>query len=429
MDTNLTKTELGSLTKEVGPSNGAATNPMIRLSPPVVRINSPPNNADLEDVEKQLNSMLEATIASIESGTPIKSKVLLPEMDSFNGGGQLVDIDDEDSPLSFFTGSFNYFFKPRKRYGDGSYHQEAKYSSWSSDVSTADQTIHPRRDGRRQSMRDIGRAKSLEPSWIKESWNNNHSRSTNQLTQENSPNHSHSSTLYDTDDQIDEYMMMLHSNPDLFLASIRKGYLSSEIHKAIDKSPFSVNRALKPKPSMKEIGRAQTLEPSWTPESMTIDRRYVALKKESPKNNHSLDVPDIFNYGDGKETHLRKVARSGPEATEVFSEDFSPLRSINSFPPAIIVTPPSRAEFDEAESNPISLSALCGRKMRSKSLAPDITEQSMFPHIQEESVRLRKFLSHGNLLGNDKSSMNSTDLRPQLSLDYNEIRRRYIDRY
>ena len=428
IETNLTKTELESLTKEVGPSNGA-TNPMIRLSPPVVRINSPPNNADLEDVEKQLNSMLEATIASIESGTPIKPKVLLPEIESFQGGGQLVDIDDEDSPLSFFTGSFNYFFKPRKRYGDGSYHQEAKYSSWSSDVSTADQTIHPRRDGRRQSMRDIGRAKSLEPSWIKESWNNNHSRSTHQLTQENSPHHSHSSTM-DTDDQIDEYMMMLHSNPDLFLASIRKGYLSSEVHKAIDKSPFSVNRALKPKPSMKDIGRARTLEPSWTPESLTIDNRYVALKKESPKTNCSLDVPDIFNYGDGKETNLRKVARSGPEATEVFSEDFSPFRSIDTFPPpAIIVTPPSRAEFHESESNSVSLSALCGRKMRSKSLAPDITEQSMFPHNQEESVKLRKFLSHGNLLGNYKTSMNSTELRPELSLDYNEIRRRYIDRY
>ena len=423
MDTNLTSAELSPSTKEVGPSNGT-NNPLIRLSPPVVRINSPPNNADLEDVEKQLNSMLEATIASIESGTPIKPKELLPGMDSFKNGGQLVDIDDEDSPLSFFTGSFNYFFQPRKRYDDGSYHQEAKYSSWSSDVSTADQTIHPsqtirpRRDGRRQSMRDIGRAKSLEPSWIKESWDNNHSRSTNQIPQESSPHNSNSSTM-DTDDQIDEYMMMLHSNPDLFLASIRKGYMSSGIHKAIDNSPSSANRVLRPKPRMKDIGRAQTLEPSWIPESLTIDSRYVALNKVSPKSKRSYDIPDIFIYGDGKEAHLRKVGRSAPH-----------LPLLRKFPPpAIIVTPPSRAEFHESENNSISLSALYGRKMRSKSLAPDITEESSFPHNQEDSVTLRKFLSHGNLLGNDKTPMSATELRPELSLEYNEIRRRYIDRY
>ena len=416
MDTNLTSPELNPIITEVGASNGA-NNPMIRLSPPVVRINSPPNNADLDDVEKQLNSMLEATIASIESGTPVKPKELLPGMGSVKSGGQLVDIDDEDSPLSFFTGSFNYFFQPRKRYSDGSYHQEAKYSSWSSDVSTADQTIHPRGDRRRQSIRDIGRAKSLEPSWIKESWNNSHSRSPNQVTQENSPHYSNSSTI-DTDDQIDEYMMMLHSNPDLFLASIRKGYMSSGIHKAIDNSPSSVNRVLRPKPRMKDVGRAQTLEPSWIPESLTIGSRYVALNKVSPKSNRSYDIPDIFKYGDGKEAHLRKVGRSAPH-----------LPLLRKFPPAIIVTPPSRAEFHESENNSISLSALYGRKMRSKSLAPDITEDATFPHNQEDSVKLRKFLSHGNLLGNDKTSMSSTGLHPELSLEYNEIRRRYIDRY
>ena len=242
-----------------------STDQSYRLSPPIVRVNSPPNNDDLDAVEKQLGDILEATIASIESGANMLPMKSMEDKIVFRGEDKHSNIDDDDSPLSYFTGSFNYFFRPKERYKNYSYHQQAQYSSWSSNISNNEEYERNTTSQKRVNLKSIGRAKSLEPSWTTEV-----SPSQNvDITQSGFPSSALSpeTSGFDTDDQIDEYMMMLHSNPELFLASVRKGCISSEIKNVINGNGLPSKRSSNRKPTMKDLGRAQTLEPSWTPDT------------------------------------------------------------------------------------------------------------------------------------------------------------------
>ena len=388
-----------------------------RLSPPVVRVNSPQNNEDLDAVEKQLGDMLEATIASIESGIPFKSQ------DSYVRGGQIANTDDEDSPLSFFTGSFNYFFKPQKRYSNNSYHQPAQYSSWSSDISSTDQLEKSTNFRRRQSLRDIGRTQSLDPPLNTRPENNQHSYAT-RLGFPGEYLSGTESSGFDTEDQIDEYMMLLHSNPELFLASVRKNGGSFETQQEQNTERTSTKRQLKRKPSIKDLGRAQTLEPSWTPESSTREDIYTRgnCNDEFHKpHDHNRDVTPYY-YKD-HHAYVRKT-KSVPETKEVFCDDLSTTRNNNVLAPTIIVTPPSQRPYGNFEFNAIAPSSIYHRKLRSKSLALNIARETISSN-EEESIKLRKFLSQGNLI---RKNVGEARELPSQKLFENGENRRYTDR-
>ena len=388
-----------------------------RLSPPVVRVNSPQNNEDLDAVEKHLGDMLEATIASIESGIPFKPKDSLLDENTFTSGGQLVDIDDEDSPLSFFTGSFNYFFRPRKRYTDNSYHQPAQYASWSSDISSADQHVGERDKRKRPSVRDIGRTQSLEPSWTIPQESQKTS-STSEFSRDSSLFSETSG--FDTEDQIDEYMMMLHSNPELFLASVRKGCVSSQVQNLLNVPRSSTNARRNRRPSMKEIDRAQTLDPSWTVESSPTEQRYSEL---GCSKEH--DVLSYNNDYESHDTYVRKT-QSFPESEVIFCNSADRTGPNEAWTPTIIVTPPSRSGsfITDVHSGPAS--SIYGRKVRSRSLAP-IVETRLSE--QEEAIKLRKFLSHDNLITKGVLSIYPEEYWPSRTPFDRTEDRRFIDRY
>ena len=403
-----------------------------RLSPPIVRVNSPPNNEDLDAVEKQLGDMLEATIASIESGAKILPKESMEDKITFRSGGQLVDIDDDDSPLSFFTGSFNYFFRPKERYKNYSNHQPAQYSSWSSNIENNDEYVLNRNCQKRTNLRSIGRTKSLEPSWksdVKE----------DQSIEINLPNFPTPSPLssgtsgFDTEDQIDEYMMMLHSNPELFLASVRKGCMSSEIKNIINGSELPSKYSSKRKPTMKDLGRAQTLEPSWTPDTDTtenfysksrINTEYNRTRYDRDENSEIMEYinhnPLVRNTQSFQETEFH---RSNPK----LSNDLNISSSNETRVPSIIVSPASRRDRFLSEFDSIPPSFVYHKRFRSKSLAPYVPSDEI-SSARRESIKLRKFLSQGNLRATSALPLSSRELPPR-ALFENTEKRRYIDRY
>ena len=388
-----------------------------RLSPPVVRVNSPPNNEDLDAVEKQLGDMLEATIASIESGVQLNPKESPGNKKKFRCGGQLIDIDDENSPLSFFTGSFNYFFRPRKRYNDNLYHQPAQYSSLSSDMYKEEKVAKENGSTRRPSLCNIGRTQSLEPSWTTEQGCTQTPSPTRSNFVNSSPPLSSEASGYDTEDRIDEYMMMLHSNPDLFLASVRKGCLSSGIQNTLHTPQYHTKRRLSKKPTMKEVGRAKTLEPSWTPESSPTKSRYANLtcNKGYHKVDYNNDHCEKFDYNELGT--LVKKTHSAPETQATFFNNLNTVCSNDAWAPAII----------EEDFNYSPLYPTYGRRFRSKSLAPYIPIETKSPE-RGNSVQLRKFLSQGNLIGTTAMPIYSRELPPQVLFENTE-KRRYMDRY
>ena len=398
-----------------------------RLSPPVVRVNSPPNNEDLDEVEKQLGDMLEATIASIESGVQLNPKESPGNKSKFQCGGQLIDIDDENSPLSFFTGSFNYFFRPRKRYNDNLYHQPAQYSSWSSDMYNAEKVAKENDCRRRPSLLNIGRTQSLEPSWTtKQGCTQNSSPARSNFVNASPPLSSEASG-YDTEDRIDEYTMMLHSNPDLFLASVRKGCVSSGVQNTIHTPQYSTKRRGSKKPTMKEVGRAKTLEPSWTPESSPTKNRYTILRgnNEYHEVDYNNENRNTFDYNE-LDTHVIKT-HSVPETNNRFVDNINTVCSNDAWAPDIIGTPPRRSELYEEDFNYSPLYSTYGRRFRSKSLAPCIPIETKSPE-RGNLVQLRKFLSQGNLIGTTAMPIYSRELPPQVLFENTE-KRRYMDRY
>ena len=409
-----------------------STDKFKRLSPPIVRVNSPPNNDDLDAVEKQLGDMLEATIASIESGARITHMESLADKIPYKSRGQLVDIDDDDSPLSFFTGSFNYFFSPKERYKTDSYDQPAQYSSWSSNISSSEEYTKNGNCQKRPNMRCIGRTKSLEPSWTT---NENQIENVSEIQ----PHCNSSSPLssaasgFDTEDQIDEYMMMLHSNPELFLASVRKGCMSSEVKNALNGNYFSPKRRRNKKPSMKELGRAQTLEPSWTPESSPTRNFHSnnQINEEPCQPRYVIDenvemIDDYNPHALVRSTQSFPATRVNLSNPSIFNS-FNMSTSNEAWTPSIIVTPPSSSKHFLSDFESIPQPILHGKKFRSKSLAPHVPIDEL-SSAREESIKLRKFLSQGNLIATSAMPFSSREL-PSRILFENAEKRRYIDRY
>ena len=397
---------------------------------PIVRVNSPPNNDDLDAVEKQLGDMLEATIASIESGARIMPRESLADTITLKSGGQMVDIGDDDSPLSFFTGSFNYFFRPKERYKTDSYHQPAQYLSWSSNISSSDEYTQNRKCQERANLQCIGRTKSLEPSWTT---NETPIENVSRIDCHSSSPLSSGTSGFDTEDQMDEYMMMLHSNPELFLASVRKGCMSSEIKSALNGNCFSQKQYLNKKPTMKEIGRAQTLEPSWTPDSYPTKQFYCNNKddNESFQRRYGIDENvEITNYNNShalvRSTQSFPATRSNLSNPGLFNT-FNLSPENESWAPTIILTPPNRSECFLSDFELISQSPVHGKKFRSKSLAPHIPIDEL-SSARGESIKLRKFLSQGNLIATSAMPLSSREL-PSRILFENTEKRRYIDRY
>ena len=411
-----------------------------QLSPPIVRINSPQNNEDLDAVEKHLGDMLEATIASIESGFQFKSTTKQHKFTSAMHSSHNSVKDDQDSPMSFFTGSLNYFLKPCKRYDDNEYAQPAQYSSWSTDVSSADWTNEASTSAskkRRAIMREFGKTQSLEPSWTTTSEDTHASeQSSPKHTLEFSPTYSDQHRLcsetseFDSEDQIDEYMMMLHSNPELFLASVRKGYVPTSNFKnyvpPCNSTPGMKHRLSKPK--MKEIGRAQTLEPSWTPET-------------SPKKQRSRYCADIitsssdrFEKKDFDSGYVRKT-QSFPETDTTVYGNISNRNDHDDEPstynPSIIITPPSRSSsfvnrLQYAPQFSIMKSGSGSRQIRSHSLAPEKIHAEA-----AEAVHIKRFLSHGNLISQQHGEgLNSSiEYLPLLSTYEDNLSQTVHDRY
>ena len=402
-----------------------------RLSPPIVRVNSPPNNDDLDAVEKQLGDMLEATIASIESGAKMLPMKSMENKIEFRGGDQHGNIDDDDSPLSYFTGSFNYFFRPKERYKNYSYHQPAQYSSWSSNISNNDEYERNTASPKRANLKSIGRAKSLEPSWTTEV-NPTQNVDMRQSDFPSSPLSTQTSG-FDTEDQIDEYMMMLHSNPELFLASVRKGCISSEVKNVINENALASKRSSNKKPSMKDLGRAQTLEPSWTPDTVPT-KNFVANNKINAQycgTRYFIDRKAKIMDNINPYTLVRST-QSFPE-TGFHSSYPNIPNDINSFTlnearvPSIIVSPPSSLERFLSDFESVSPSYVYHKRFRSKSLAPYVPIDEL-SSTRRESIKLRKFLSQGNLRATSALPLSSREL-PSRVLFENTEKRRYIDRY
>ena len=402
-----------------------------RLSPPVVRVNSPPNNDDLDAVEKQLGDMLEATIASIESGANMLPMKSMEDKIVFRGGDKHSNIDDDDSPLSYFTGSFNYFFRPKERYKNYSYNQPAQYSSWSSNISNNDEYERNTASHQRANLKNIGRAKSLEPSWTTEG----NATQNVDITQPDFPASSISpeTSRCDTEDQIDEYMMMLHSNPELFLASVRKGCISSDVKNVLDGNALALKRSPNRKPTMKDLGRAQTLEPSWTPDAVPTNN-FVANNKTNTQYcetryfiDRNAKITDNMNP-----YNLVRSTESFP-GTGFHSSYPNIPNDINSFSlnearvPSIIVSPPSSLERFLSDFESVSPSYVYHKRFRSKSLAPYVPIDEL-SSTRRESIKLRKFLSQGNLRATSALPLSSREL-PSRVLFENTEKRRYIDRY
>ena len=403
-----------------------------RLSPPIVRVNSPPNNEDLDAVEKQLGEMLEATIASIESGAILSPKEPVTDKFTYRSGGQLLDGDDDDSPLSFFTGSFNYFFRPKERYKTDSYHQPAQYSSWSSNISNNEEYTENNRYQKRPNMSSIGRTKSLEPSWTSDEYPTPSMTSTKSDLPAPSLESSGTSG-FDTEDQIDEYMMMLHSNPELFLASVRKGCVPSELEIAINENEMSLKPSLNRNPTLKNLGRAQTLEPSWTPEASPTRNFFhnCTIKTELSKNRYDKD--DNEKLLDYCTPHaIVRNTQSFPEpgmnlSYSNFPHNITTSSSNETWVPNIIVTPPSRRGRFESDYESGPSPFVYHKKIRSKSLGPHIPIGEI-PSPSSKSIKLRKFLSQGNLIATSAMPLHSREL-PSRVLFENTEKRRFIDRY
>ena len=402
-----------------------------RLSPPIVRVNSPPNNDDLDAVEKQLGDMLEATIASIESGAKMLPMKSMEDKFVFRGGDQDGNIDDDDSPLSYFTGSFNYFFRPKDRYKNYSYHQPAQYSSWSSNISNNVESERNTTSQRRVNLKSIGRAKSLEPSWTTDV-NPTHNVDIIQSDFPSSPLSTETSG-FDTEDQIDEYMMMLHSNPELFLASVRKGCISSEVKNIINGNGLSSKRSSNRKPTMKDLGRAQTLEPSWTPDTAPTkhfldnnknDTQYCGTRYFIDRNAKIMD--SINPYTEVRSTQSFPGTEFHSSYPDIPNNMYS-SSSNEARVPSIIVSPPSSLERFLSDFESVSPSYVYHKRFRSKSLAPYVPIDEL-SSTRSESIKLRKFLSQGNLRATSALPLSSREL-PSRVLFENTEKRRYIDRY